>query len=35
MRHLVKENGGNLGVYLSVEQAGSLKLDDTIHWLAS
>ena len=35
MRHLVKENGGNLGVYLSVEQAGSLKLGDTIHWLAS
>ena len=33
MRHLVKENGGNLGVYLSIEQPGEIAVGDSIHWL--
>lgn len=33
MRHLVKENEGNLGVYLSIEQPGSVSVGDTIDWL--
>ena len=33
MRHLVKENGGNLGVYLSVEEPGEISVGDSIEWL--
>lgn len=33
MRHLVRDNGGNLGVYLSIEIAGRIKVGDTIQWL--
>ena len=33
MRHLVKENGGNLGVYLSIEEPGVIGLGDVIQWL--
>ena len=33
MRHLVKENGGNLGVYLSIEQPGEIAVGDSISWL--
>ena len=33
MRHLVKENSGNLGVYLSIEQPGVIAIGDSIRWL--
>jgi uncharacterized protein YcbX len=33
MRHLVKENDGNLGVYLSIEQPGEIAVGDSISWL--
>ena len=33
MRHLVRENGGNLGVYLSIEKPGEIAVGDSIHWL--
>ena len=33
MRHLVKENSGNLGVYLSIEEPGVIALGDVIQWL--
>jgi hypothetical protein len=33
MRHLVTENGGNLGVYLSIEEPGVIALGDVIQWL--
>lgn len=33
MRHLVKDNGGNLGVYLSIEQPGNVSVGDTLDWL--
>ena len=33
MRHVVKENGGNLGVYWSIEQPGEIAVGDSISWL--
>ena len=33
MRHLVRENGGNLGVYLSIEEPGSTQVGDGLEWL--
>ena len=33
MRHLVKENSGNLGVYLTIEQPGVIAIGDSIRWL--
>jgi uncharacterized protein YcbX len=34
MRHLVRQNEGNLGVYASIEQSGNVKLGDQVEWLA-
>ena len=34
MRHLVRQNEGNLGVYASIEQSGNIKLGDQVEWLA-
>ena len=33
MRYLVKENDGNLGVYLSIEQPGEISVGNEIEWL--
>ena len=33
MRHLVKENDGNLGVYLSIEKPGVVSVNDVIEWI--
>jgi hypothetical protein len=33
MRHLVKENDGNLGVYLSIEQPGPVSIGDSLVWM--
>ena len=33
MRSLVRENGGNLGLYARVEEAGHIHLNDPLEWL--
>jgi len=33
MRHLVKHNDGNLGVYASVTTPGQIKTGDVVEWL--
>ena len=33
MRHLVKHNDGNLGVYASVTNPGQIKTGDVVEWL--
>ncbi len=33
MRHLVKANGGDLGVYVSVVEPGEMRVGDEIQWL--
>jgi hypothetical protein len=33
MRHLVKENGGNLGIYVSIETPGTFAQGDVLEML--